>query len=77
LTYIETGLEPDGRFEEQARQEARERGWSFAKLAGSLRLFRALVAGDWNPEEFLVVEPGWRIVACYDDAILRAERDGS
>ncbi len=77
LTFIETGLEPDGRFEEQARQEAREKSWSFAKLAGSLRLFHALVAGDWNPDEFLVVEPGWRIVARYDDAIIRAERNVS
>ena len=77
LTFIETGLEPDGRFEDEARREARERGWSFEKLAGSPRLFRALVAGDWNPDEFLVVEPGWRIAARYDDAIIRAERDGS
>jgi hypothetical protein len=75
LTFIETGLEPDGGFEEQARREARERGWSFEKLAGSLRLFRALAAGDWNPDEFVVVEPGWRIAARYDDAIIRAERD--
>jgi Protein of unknown function (DUF1638) len=77
LTFIETGLEPDGRFEEQARQEARERNWSFEKLSGSLRLFRALVAGEWNPEEFLVVEPGWRIAARYDDAIIRAEKESA
>jgi hypothetical protein len=77
LTFIETGLEPDGRFEDQARQEAWERGWRFEKLPGSLRLFRALVAGDWNPKDFLVVEPGWRIAACYDEAIIRAERDVS
>ncbi len=75
LTYIETGLEPDASFEQQARREARERGWSFEKISGSLRLFRALVAGEWNAGEFLVVEPGWRIAACYDDAIIRAERD--
>ena len=75
LTYIETGLEPDDSFEQEARREARERGWSFERLAGSLRLFRALVAGEWNPGEFLVVEPGWRIAASHDDGIIRAERD--
>ncbi len=74
LTFIETGVEPDSRFEDQARLEARERGWLFEKLRGSLRLFQALVAGDWPPEDFLVVEPGWRIVARYDEAIIRAER---
>jgi len=76
LVFIETGLEPDDRFEEQARQEARERGWRFEKLRGSLRLFRALLAGDWDREDFLVVEPGWRIVARYDDAIIHAEPAG-
>jgi hypothetical protein len=75
LTYIETGLEPDASFEQEARREARERGWSFERLAGSLRLFRALVAGEWNPGEFLVVEPGWRIAASYDEAIIRAQKD--
>lgn len=75
LAFIETGLEPDGRFEEQARQEAREHNWYFEKLRGSLDLFRALVAGDWNSRDFLVVQPGWRIVARYDEAIIHAEKD--
>jgi len=29
LVYIETGLEPNSRFEEEARREAAERGWRF------------------------------------------------
>jgi hypothetical protein len=73
LAFIETGLEPDGRFGELARREAQERGWTFEKLAGSLALFRALAAGDWDPADFLVVEPGCRIAARYDDAIFTAE----
>jgi len=75
LAFIETGLEPDRRFEDRARQEAHEQGWAFEKLQGSLKLFHGLVAGDWNDEDFLVVAPGWRIAARYDDAVIRAERD--
>lgn len=75
LTFIETGLEPDGRFEEQARQEARDCNWSFEKIRGDLALFRALVAGDWDSRDFLVVQPGWRIVARYDDDVIHAEKD--
>jgi hypothetical protein len=37
-------------------------------------LFHKLVGGDWDPAEFLVVEPGGRIVASYDEGIIRAER---
>ena len=74
MTFIETGLEPDGSCEQSAREEATENGWAFTKIPGDLRLFRALVAGTWDPADFLVVEPGYRIAASYDDGVIRAER---
>jgi hypothetical protein len=73
LTYIATGLEPDARFEEQARAEAVRRGWSFETMAGDLRLFASLTAGDWDEREFLVVPPGWRVKAVYDGGIMDKE----
>lgn len=73
LVYIETGLEPDGRFEEEARWEAAEHGWEFRKIRGSLELFRRLVNGAWGGEEFLLVQPGERVRATYDDAVVRIE----
>jgi hypothetical protein len=74
LVYIETGLEPDAHFEVEAQGEAEQRGWEYAKLRGDLRLIRMLLNGEWDPKEFLVVEPGQRIVARYDEGIIRAER---
>jgi hypothetical protein len=74
LTFIETGLEPDGRFEEDARAEAAEKGWEYAKIPGDLSLFRQLIGGEWDDRDFLVVEPGWRIVARYDEAVMGIER---
>jgi hypothetical protein len=74
LTFIETGLEPHSGFEEEARREAADRNWAFEKVAGSLRLFHALVAGEWDDEDFLVVPPGHRIVARYDEKIIHAEK---
>jgi len=73
LTYIESGLEPDGRFEEQAQNEAAGRGWVFTKVQGSLRIFRQLVNGDWPETDFLVVPPGGTVRASYDDKVIRAE----
>ena len=73
LTYIATGVEPDGRFEQQAREEAAQHGWRFEKLAGSLRMFEKLVAGDWRDDEFLVTPPGWRVKAVYDDRVIDKE----
>ncbi len=73
LTYIETGLEPDGSFEQRARDEAVRRSWTFEKIAGSLTLFERLVAGNWPDEDFLVVKPGWRAAPSYEQNVLRAE----
>ena len=73
LTYIATGLEPDGRFEQQARDEAKRLGWEFDKVEGNLSLFERLLAGDWNEHDFLIVPPGWKVTATFDTGILDKE----
>jgi hypothetical protein len=69
------GVEPDQSFEQRAREEAKTRGWAFEKLAGDIGMIQRLVNGEWNEQEFLVVEPGHRIVASYDDGIIKAVMD--
>ncbi len=73
LTYIATGVEPDDRFEKQARQEAKQMGWEFDKVEGNLCLFERLLAGDWNEQDFLIVPPGWKVTATFDTGILDKE----
>jgi hypothetical protein len=73
LTYIATGLEPDGSFEAKARQEAGQRGWEFECVPGDLGLFERLLAGQWDEKEFMVVPPGWRVTATYDGAVIGKE----
>lgn len=73
FTYIDMGVEPDDRFEQDTRREAEERGWTFRKEQGDMRLIRNLVGGNWGEEDFLVVPPGHRVVARYDEAILASE----
>lgn len=72
LTFIETGLECNGRFEEQARQEAADKGWEFEKVRGDLALLQRLVNGDWDNDDFVVLRPGQRIEAQFDETIIRA-----
>lgn len=72
LTFIEMGIEPDGRFESHARDEAGRRGWNFETLAGSMSLIQGLVDGPWDAERFLVVPPRSRIAASFDEHIVKA-----
>ena len=71
LVFIETGLEPDGSFEQQARDEAAAKGWTFARIQGSLALFNQLLSGDWPGADFLTVPPGRSIAATYDEGIIQ------
>jgi len=73
ITFIEMGVEPDGRFEHQSRELASSRGWTYDKIAGDMRLIRNLVDGHWDATDFLVVQPGQHIAPTQDDQIVRAD----
>jgi len=74
LTFIKMGVEPDASFERRAHEEARERGWKFEKVDGDLSMIQRLVDGVWYEREFLLVPPGWRVRAQYDEGIIAAEK---
>lgn len=72
LTYIDTGT---GRAEadiQMAQAEAVKRNWDFETIRGELSLLRRLLDGDWNPEDFLVIQPSEQIVATYGSEIVAA-----
>jgi hypothetical protein len=70
--FIEMGIEPDDRFEQQARGQAAARGWKFEKLAGDMGLIQQLVDGPWDDDRFLVVPPGRRVAASFDERVITA-----
>jgi len=74
LAFIEMGIEPDDRFERHTRQEAAERGWQFEKLTGDMTLIQRLLDGPWDEDRFLVVPPGCRVAASFDDDIIKADK---
>lgn len=69
-TYIEMGIEPDGQFERHSREQAEKRGWQFEKVRGDMSLIHRLVNGPWDEQDFIVLEPGERLVASYDEGVV-------
>ena len=43
---------------EFSRQCAKEMGWEFETVKGDCSLLKRFIAGDWNEEDFLMVQPG-------------------
>lgn len=70
--YIDTGYPQPEKYQAYARQMAEDLGWRYETVAGDPHLLRKLVNGEWDEDEFLVLQPGQRAVASGDDRILGA-----
>ncbi len=73
ITFIRMGSEPNDNFRIHAERRAADHQWKFEQVDGDMTMIRQLVDGIWNDTDFLVVPPGWRIAARYDDGIIAAE----
>ena len=74
LVYIDVPETHNAALKAECRARAEAAGKRFVELRGSVRLIAKLVSGDWDPDEFLIVEPGRRIMGVYDlNEVVRAE----
>ena len=58
------------RYVEYTKQCADYLGWDFELLAGDSKLLADFLSGNWDEENFLVLEPGQSIEMSYDDDII-------
>ena len=70
MAFIETGVEPDNRFEKETQRLADEKNLQYEKLNGDLSLMKRLMDGPWDETDFLVVPPGKTIINDYTDDII-------
>lgn len=66
LVYIRVPETESLGYLDKMQTHALEEGKSLRILEGNMRLIKALIHGDWNEEEFLIVPPGSSIKAVYD-----------
>lgn len=84
--YIDLGIGNGADVERIAQEQAERRGWTFERMAGDLILIRQLLEGNWGNskkqntldplqdleslQNFLVVEPGQKVIMTYDEDII-------
>ena len=52
------------------REAADYFGWEYKPVEGDLSLMKKFISGSWDPEEFLIVPPGYRVIATNDERII-------
>ena len=73
LLFIETGLGGEEKARTDARERAAREGWSFEIVKGDLALVERLISRDWD-SDFVVLQPGERLVATHDARIMECQR---
>jgi len=68
--YIDTGYPEPEKYQAYAQQMAEDLGWRYECIPGDPHLLRKLVSGEWDEDEFLVLQPGQRSGASGDEGIL-------
>jgi hypothetical protein len=70
--YLDMGIDDSSSVAAIAQAEASRRGWTFDRVAGDLSLIRRLLGGEWDPADYLVLQPGQQIRMTYGEDIISA-----
>lgn len=60
-TYVDWGLPGMEEYKQYTRRCAEFLKWNYDEIAGDPGLFQRMLDGQWNSDEFLVVNPGQAI----------------
>ncbi len=73
-TYVELGVGVTDQDLQYSRDCADWLNWSFEHLRGDPALVRDMLAGRWDDDRFLVIEPGMSFAVTADDRIIAPAR---
>ena len=71
--YVDLGFGDNDHFKKYTQDCAKWLKWKYDEIKGDSGLVRRFVDGKWDSEDFLVVQPGQKIVASNDKGIIKAE----
>ena len=71
--YVDLGFCDASQYKEYTKECARWLKWNYDELEGDNKLMTDFLSGNWNDGDFLVVEPGQKIIASNDNRIMDVE----
>ncbi|MCL5283572.1 MAG: DUF1638 domain-containing protein [Armatimonadetes bacterium] len=61
-------LKMDRRVQETCRQN----GWAYEEIPATLNMLRSWIDGEWDSDDFIIIEPGMTIRPTYDERVIEA-----
>jgi hypothetical protein len=74
-TFVELGVQVTEKDKDYTRECADWLGWSFDHQRGDPSLIKAMVAGDWDDDRFVVLDPGQTIRITADERVIEAAEE--
>ena len=74
FAYIDTKVGDQKKLKELVKQNAKQNSWNYEEMEGSTNLLMKMMNGDWDEQEFLVVQPGETIEPCYTEKIIQTKK---
>jgi hypothetical protein len=71
-TLIDFDFLKDLNLRKQVQEICQSRCWQYDELPGTMRLIQTMIDGDWPAADFLIVEPGQKVIASFNDTIISA-----
>lgn len=71
--YVDIGFMDTSYYKRYTLECAQWLKWNYDELSGDPRLIMDFLAGNWNNEDFLIVEPSQKITASNDESIIKVE----
>lgn len=71
--YTDLGFGHTEPYKEFTQSCAQWLNWNYDELQGDPQLIRDLLEGRWHADDFLVVQPGQKIVPSHDEQIIKTE----
>lgn len=68
--YIDLGFMDTEEYKRYTKECADWLGWAYDEIEGDSGLLKRFLSGDWDNNDFLVIEPGSKVIASHDDGVI-------